>query len=104
MPAASLSQYAPTSWQSPVRSIEPERRRGSSLRGHIAAVGGSVPRRLPPLILLRKGPLWEKAVTQGDVWAGVDADLPEDEEWRALADERAWREAREAMRRDADVV
>ena len=47
-------------------------------------------------------PLWEQAVTQGDVWEGVDADLLEEEEWRALADERAWREAREAMRRDAD--
>jgi hypothetical protein len=47
-------------------------------------------------------PLWEQAVTQRDVWEGVDAELLEEEEWRALADERAWREAREAMRRDAD--
>ena len=48
------------------------------------------------------GPQWEQAVTQGDVWQGVDADLLEEEEWRALADERAWRETREAMRRDGD--
>jgi hypothetical protein len=48
------------------------------------------------------GPLWEQAVTQDDVWEGVDADLLQEEEWRALADERVWREAREAMRRDAD--
>ena len=48
--------------------------------------------------------LWEQAVTQEDASDGVDADLLEEEEWRALADERAWREAREAMRRDADVV
>ena len=47
-------------------------------------------------------PLWEQACTQGDVWEGVDADLLEEEEWRALADEAAWREAREAMRRDGD--